>query len=384
MKKQTLFYQITALGLLSSFVYVSCMQNAISSVELQKNISSSNQIIVNKITEFKQKGLLDYIYNDSSRSVIDDNSDVDYKNLKYFVDNTEECIVEILQEENGEKSLAVLNTIYAEKTVGEVYDAMEALSPELATEYENALVNIYNEEINDNARSINNISNLRDIKINFTPFESTSRAVDLSKSFNWGTVSGYLAASAGAIAGFLLWKYGGFWTRIGGIVAAGVGVSTMSVIMVVWQKSSDWKIFQNFCTSIYESVSECVDIYKNLSDSEKAQKFLEILYEKLKNYIEENPDAATQVDELLSYIDKNYTKFANLAEATKSCISYYSSNTYLIPKILSVTAATVAVGAVAYATGFTGMIKGWISSLTNLIPKWLVISGNGFSINLAF
>lgn len=360
------------------------MQNAISSVELQKNISSSNQIIVNKITEFKQKGLLDYIYNDSSRSVIDDNSDVDYKNLKYFVDNTEECIVEILQEENGEKSLAVLNTIYAEKTVGEVYDAMEALSPELATEYENALVNIYNEEINDNARSINNISNLRDIKINFTPFESTSRAVDLSKSFNWGTVSGYLAASAGAIAGFLLWKYGGFWTRIGGIVAAGVGVSTMSVIMVVWQKSSDWKIFQNFCTSIYESVSECVDIYKNLSDSEKAQKFLEILYEKLKNYIEENPDAATQVDELLSYIDKNYTKFANLAEATKSCISYYSSNTYLIPKILSVTAATVAVGAVAYATGFTGMIKGWISSLTNLIPKWLVISGNGFSINLAF
>lgn len=34
MKKQTSFYQITALILLSSFVYVSCMQNAVSSVEL--------------------------------------------------------------------------------------------------------------------------------------------------------------------------------------------------------------------------------------------------------------------------------------------------------------------------------------------------------------
>lgn len=79
---------------------------------------------------------MDYIYNDSSRSVVDDNSDIDYENLKYFVDNTEECIAEILQEENGEKSIVVLNTIYAEKTVGEVYDAMEALSPELATEYE--------------------------------------------------------------------------------------------------------------------------------------------------------------------------------------------------------------------------------------------------------
>lgn len=384
MKKETSFYRIIALILLSSFLYVSCMQNVISSVEFQKDTSTSNQTIVNKIAEFKQNGLLDYIYNDSSRAiVVDDNSDIDYENLKYFVENTEECVSAILQEDDGEKSIAVLNAIYDEKTVGEVYDAMEDLSPELATEYENALVNIYNEEINDNARSISNISTLRDIKIKFTHFEDSSRAVDLSKSFNWGTVTGYLAASAGAIAGFLLWKHGGFWTRIGGLVAAGVGVSAMAVIMTVWQKSSDWKIFQNLCTSVYTTVSEYVDIYKNLSDSEKAQKFLEILYEKLKKYIEENPDAATQVDVLLSYIDKNYTKFLNLADAAKSCISYYTSNTYLIPKISSVTVATVVVGVAAYATGFVGMIKGWISSLTNLVPSWLTITSNGFSISLA-
>lgn len=386
MKKLASFYRVMAFILLTSFVYVSCMQNVISSVELQKDISSENQIIVKKVTEFKRNGLLDYMYNESCRVVVDseNDSDIDYEKLRYFVENTEDCVSEILKEEDGEKSIVVLNAIYGEKTIGDVYDAMENLSSELATEYENALIEVFNEDISGNARCISDISTLRDIKINFTPFESTSRAVDLSKSFNWGTVNGYIAASAAAIAGFLLWHYGGFWTRIGGLVAAGVGVSTMAVIMAVWQKSSDWKIFQNFCTSIYTSVTECVNIYKTFSDSEKAQKFLEILYEKLRKYVEENPEAITQIDVLLSYIDQNYTKFANLAEASNSCVSYYISNICLIKKVVSVTTATVAVCGVAYATGFLATIKGFISSISNLIPKWLVISGNSLSINLVW
>lgn len=119
-------------------------------------------------------------------------------------------------------------------------------------------------------------------------------------------------------------------------------------------------------------------------DSEKAQKFLEILYEKLRKYVEENPEAITQIDVLLSYIDQNYTKFANLAEASNSCVSYYISNICLIKKVVSVTTATVAVCGVAYATGFLATIKGFISSISNLIPKWLVISGNSLSINLVW
>lgn len=192
------FYRVMAFILLTSFVYVSCMQNVISSVELQKDISSENQIIVKKVTEFKRNGLLDYMYNESCRVVVDfeNDSDIDYEKLRYFVENTEDCVSEILKEEDGEKSIVVLNAIYGEKTIGDVYDAMENLSLELATEYENALIEVFNEDISGNARCISDISTLRDIKINFTPFESTSRAVDLSKSFNWGTVNGYIAASA--------------------------------------------------------------------------------------------------------------------------------------------------------------------------------------------
>lgn len=48
MKKMASFYRVMAFILLTSFVYVSCMQNVISSVELQKDISSENQIIVKK------------------------------------------------------------------------------------------------------------------------------------------------------------------------------------------------------------------------------------------------------------------------------------------------------------------------------------------------
>lgn len=386
MKKLASFYRVMAFILLTSFVYVSCMQNVISSVELQKDISSENQIIVKKVTEFKRNGLLDYMYNESCRVVVDseNDSDIDYEKLRYFVENTEDCVSEILKEEDGEKSIVVLNAIYGEKTIGDVYDAMENLSSELATEYENALIEVFNEDISGNARCISDISTLRDIKINFTPFESTSRAVDLSKSFNWGTVNGYIAASAAAIAGFLLWHYGGFWTRIGGLVAAGVGVSTMAVIMAVWQKSSDWKIFQNFCTSIYTSVTECVNIYKTFSDSEKAQKFLEILYEKLRKYVEENPEAITQIDVLLSYIDQNYTKFSTTFDAIKSFWNYYNDNSDFATKMNLIIISTSGVAFVAYGTGFVGIIKGWFSSFSNLIPSWLTVTSNGFSISLGF
>lgn len=62
---------------------------------------------------------------------------------------------------------------------------------------------------------------------------------------------------------------------------------------------------------------------------------------------------------------------------------YYNSNTDFAIKISLTTASTTGVALTAYTTGFTGMVKSWISSLTNLIPSWLTITGNGFSINLA-
>lgn len=135
---------------------------------------------------------------------------------------------------------------------------------------------------------------------------------------------------------------------------------------------------------VYTSVTKCVNIYKTFSESEKAQKFLEILYEKLRNYVEENPEAITQIDVLLSYIDQNYTKFSTTFDAIVAFWNYYNDNSDFAIKMNLIIASTSGVALVAYGTGFVGIIKGWVSPFSNLIPSCLTATSNGFSIVLGF
>lgn len=376
-KKKNQFYQFIAIAILPCITFFSCnMQNFFYISELEtNNYSNSNYLIVNKINEFKQKGMLDYLYNTNTRVAITDD-EFNYDELKYFVENTEECVSEILKEDDGEKSIAVLNAIYGEQTVGDIYNAMADLSSELANEYESTLINIYNEKINDSSRCINSILNLKDLKINFD-FTAITRTIDFSESFTWGYVTGYVASSAATIAGLLMWRFGKLWTRVAGFVAAGIGVTSMSAIMLMWQSSTDWKTFQNFCLALYKSVNECYEIYQNCKDEEKAKQFLAILSTKLENYIKQNPESAHQLNKILSYIDENYANFSNMADTAKSCLEYYNNNTSFIGKLVTV---TVAKTGVAWGTGFVSLVKNWVSSFTNLIPEWLIITGNGFSL----
>lgn len=378
MKKKNHFYQFIAISILPCITFFSCNMQNFFSISKTETENYSNYLIVNKVNDFKQKGMLDFLYNTNARVAITDD-ELNYDELRYFVENTEECVSEILKEDNGEKSLAVLNAIYGEQTVGDIYNAMSDLSSELANEYESTLVNIYNEKISDNSRCINNISNLKDLKIDFD-FTDTARTIDFSESFTWGYVTGYVASSAATIAGLLMWRFGKLWTKVAGLVAAGIGVTSMSTIIVMWQSSTDWKTFQNFCIALYKSTNECYEIYQNCKDEEKAKQFLEILSTKLENYIKQNPESAHQLNKILSYIDENYVNFSNITDTIKSCLEYYNNNTSFFGKVVTVTVATTAVAGVAWGTGFVSLVKGWISSLSNLIPEWLIITGNGFSL----
>lgn len=51
--------------------------------------------------------------------------------------------------------------------------------------------------------------------------------------------------------------------------------------------------------------------------------------------------------------------------------------TSFIGKLVTV---TVAKTGVAWGTGFVSLVKNWVSSFTNLIPEWLIITENGFSL----
>lgn len=378
--EKSFFYSITSTFVMFSFAFVSCKMQNLLCYSPDENNSS---IITSKLGEFKKTGLLDSFYNNYARASVNE-FEVENSDIQYFIDNSDECIAEILKEPDGNKSLAVLNAIYSESTVGDIYNAMNNLSSDLANEYESSLVQLYNEQINDEARYATNINTIRDVNIRFIPDSNLNRSADLSNSFTWGAVSGYIAASAGAIAGLLMWKYGGFWTRIAGLVAGGVGIAAMTTFIVIWQKSPDWKCFQNFCVTAFNFAKHVLNTYKNMSDSEKAKIFLDSFSKSLQEYVAQNSEVAGNIKEILLYIDKNYCEFGSVLEAIKGCIDCYNRNTDFFAKTTSIGASTAAVGVVAFCTCFCALVKGWISSISSLIPEWLTINGSVFVLSFCW
>ena len=378
MKKDVL-NKIVFVVLLFSFVCVSCNNQLTIPVN---PVYQSSSIIVKKIQIFKQKGLLDNFGLINDRSCV---SDEELNNLVFFVEHTEDCIIEILEEENGKESLDVLNAIYEERSIGDVYDAMMLLSPTIADEFASSLIEISNSVTDFSSRSVDNFSSFRDIKINFGLNDLTEdRKVDLSKSYNWGCVAGYIGAAAAATAGFVMYKFGGFWTRIAGLAAGGVGVAAMATFIGVWQESADWMVFQNLCIAIYETTEIIKKLYQRLSEKEKVMLFLDELSHKLQRFLKTKPEASYQITPLLLYIDSNYTKFNNLNEAIKACIEVHNKNTDFIPKTVSVSVSTAAVYAVAYFTGFAALVNGWKKYIESLIPEWLTITIDTIEITIYF
>lgn len=215
--KKSFFYSITSTFVMFSFAFVSCKMQNLLCYSPDENNSS---IITSKLGEFKKTGLLDSFYNNYARASVNE-FEVENSDIQYFIDNSDECIAEILKEPDGNKSLAVLNAIYSESTVGDIYNAMNNLSSDLANEYE-------------------------------------------------------------------------------------------------------------------------------------------------------------------SSIDKNYCEFGSVLEAIKGCIDCYNRNTDFFAKTTSIGASTAAVGVVAFCTGFCALVKGWISSISSLIPEWLTINGSGFVLSFCW
>lgn len=378
--KNKLLNTFIAIVIFISFCFSSCSNLFI----MQEDKKKSETIIGEKLQIFKEKGLLDSVLlNNCARSLEVDSKSVE-EEINFFINNTDSCIEKIQNSKNGDKEIAILNSIYAENTIGEIYDSMLDFSNDLANEYETAIVALYNESVADSARFISNISTIRNIKSSFCVYEDSSRKADLSKSFSWGCVSGYVAASAGTIAGLLMWHYGGFWTRIAGLVVGGVGVATMATFYVIWQNSSEWLLFQSVCEATYNFVIKTNALFSNLTDKEKAQQFLNKAAESIVNYAKNNPQIASECDVLLKFIDDKYFKVRSFTEAWGSLITFFNDNTDYFGKTATVLTSTVAVGAVAWGTGFTGIVNGWIDTVKGLIPEWLTIRKDGFDISIKF
>lgn len=374
MNKKSISNKIICSLVLLSFMSVSC--NIHYPITIIDSESKSSNIIVSKIQDFKRNGLLDCFNSNNARYATTED---ELNELDYFFNNTEECVLEIEKEKDGDKILEVLNLIYGEGSIGEVYDSMCSLSSELADEYEESMVNIYNETISENENSIDALQAIRNIKLSFCDDNSTCRA-DLSKSYNWTYVNTYIGASASAIAGLLMYKFGGFWTRIAGLVAGGAGITAMGTIMIIWQNSIDWQIVQNFGFSIFNTICSIITLKTNLSDKEKAKLFISEISSKLQAYTKQHPEAASQMNSLLAFLDRNYCNFQSLHKAIQEFFNCFDKDTNFAKKTVTITAATASVAAVAYGTGFSVLVNGWMAYLKGLIPEWLSISLDGIVI----
>ena len=372
MKKKSFIPKIIGLTILTSFTFVSCN---FSSIIQDVKSDNSNYTITKKLLDFKEKGMLDNFYA-SSRSL--DLSDENLKDVQFFIENSDKCITETLSQEGGKENIDLINCIYEEKTIGEVYDAMKEVSQDLADEYEKSLIDLTGSEVVEDSRSITCVEDIKDIKLCFDN-ESTSSSRELVEgTYTWGTVAGYIGCSAAAIAGFLCYRFGFFpWVKIAGLIAAGVGVVGMGVFIVVWQSSPEWKIVQNFCSAIYETYSVILEKYSNMPIEYQRQFFIDNVEKELYQYLDKQNVYHQNYEELCKYMEQVFGLSSSLQDSIKSFGDYLFNYEDLRSKTISVVVCTLGViGAFMYS-GLQTQVLAFLESIKSLFPSCIQIIGNG-------
>ncbi len=355
---------------MTSFTFVSCN---FSSIIQDVKSDNSNYTITKKLLGFKEKGMLDNFYA-SSRSL--DLSDEDLKDVQFFIENSDKCITETLSQEGGKENIDLINCIYEEKTIGEVYDAMKEVSQDLADEYEKSLIDLTGSEVVEDSRSITCVEDIKDIKLCFDNESASSSRELVDGTYTWGTVAGYIGCSAAAIAGFLCYRFGFFpWVKIAGLIAAGVGVVGMGVFIVVWQKSEEWIVIQNFAKAVFEITSSFTDKTFN-SDEEKLQLFLDNMIAKTQSYIDNQSLYHQTYNDILIYLGTLYKD----AKSMESAIQLFFTELFkwmdFTGKTISVIAATSAVVVAFMASGLYTQALALLEQIKAVVPSFIQIAGN--------
>lgn len=189
-----------------------------------------------RIYSMKKAGLFDSILDRKARSAIG-NDDIEF--VDRFINDTDNVLNEIAEEENGKEQLEVLNVLFNDGSAETFAEAFEKLDSEKAKEY---LDYINTNLVREDESSISSRSVLSKSKINLYYADSlllSSARAAYASNLEWSTIGWYTGFCASTIAGFYMISYGGFWTRIAGIVAATAGGISMGVQLTKWASCSD-------------------------------------------------------------------------------------------------------------------------------------------------
>ncbi len=237
---------IMALSLLA--ISVGCKTEVL---ELNQGTEKScNSEIACNIQKMKNEGLLDQLIL-QGRSV---NATEEDKQIERFINDTDAVLNEIKNEEDGEIKIDMLNTLFCEGSIEDFSTSFEKINPEKAKEFTEFISKKNNLQENNYRSAINK-------KItNFSYYYGEKSRGAYAANFDWDTIAWYSGFCAATVAGFYLASYGGFWTRIAGVVAAGAGAASMGVQLTKWVSCND---FYTFCSSLINKDASTVTAKMN-------------------------------------------------------------------------------------------------------------------------
>lgn len=393
MKKECVkpWIRLMAATCISVFALSSCSP-VFGNFDVNRNNTGKSvhiQTIASKVYQLKSEGVFDGL-EDVSRSAIgleeDGLTDEDFVELNSFISSPNSYLESRLDETVDEKELDLLYTIYSDATVGEVIQKMDAVSTEMAEEYETKISELY-ENLDDDARSaVGGYKNIR-LNLSLTDFDEC-RSSDKKSSFSWGSVAGYVGFAATATAGMAISKVFWWcpWVKYPALAVGIAGIVGMGVLIGVWISGSEFALFKNVVVETVQLATKIMNDYKNLSDADLRNKFLEEMSESLKSYLQSDPTNANNYKEILKWIDSQYLGIISFSDAMEKMIEFGLKDNEFGAKlsVASVSTFCVTVTCLAcYGNAVVSFVSSAWNKILGWIPSWLSIGfPNSISIDI--
>ena len=381
MKKVLKERSAQALALLTgmiTFLVTSCSPALGAYCENRNTVSSTTAIntIASKVYELDTAGAFDELRtNIRSASYSDVLPAEEMTELESFLNSPVDYLSSQETINDSPEQLDLMYTIYSEGTVDEVIEKMEAVSSDMAEEYKSNISDFY-ENLDDGARAaIDEHGGMGNVKLSLFPRSDTADERWLLDpiEFSWGSVWIYVGCSAAAIAGMICYKWGFFpWIRYPGLAVCIASSAAMVAIVYKWRDSTEFKLLKNLTLSIVSSYKKITTL-ASLDDIEKRTLFLTEVYNSIEAAKKADSSNGETYQKVLLAIDDAVLGWGSFAETTCALLNFCWNNGDSAAKILTVGAATTAVGVVGCVTGMVGIAKDCWTQITAFIPKDVII-----------
>ena len=314
-----------------------------------------------------------------------DLTEAELKDFNCFINGSVESLYEDidLSNEETEDNVELLYSIYSESTIDDVIKKMEVVSPEMADEYKSSVSDFYESLSSDVRCAINQNGGIRAQKLyvfDDSAYLEQSRKIEFALDLSWASVNRYVGYSAAAIAGASLYKWGIFrWIRYPGLATCLASVSCMGVLLARWICSDELKVVSKVISYTVDSAMKIKNL-TSLTDSKKRETFLGDVSKKLQNYLSKNPEYASSIKKILSFIEEECLGVGSLHSAVHDLILFCFNDGVIAKQLVTVGVSTGSVVTYCWFTGVVAFLQDAYYGMIDFIPRWISITQDSIVI----